>query len=388
MKCCGVVSEKGGKRSMDLYRIGPLSVYSPWLPNAYREFKVTEKFLQEYQLNSLVLSQSEEPFEREKAHLIAEHTLMKVWQSEDKAWIYEEVLGRGMLKISRDYGTGVYWMEDGASGEEVLSPLIQAMVECRMIASGVSVLHAACVKQGDRAVAFSGPSGTGKSTRASRWVDVLGAEWISGDRPAVDPVRRMVYGVPWDGKEQIFNNVSCPLQCILEVHRSSSTMIRKLSAKQAYHFLASQVLVPMWDPLLAAKAMVELRQITENIPVYRLFCDRTDQAAKETMDILFNREMMIKPYKENLNMKLKEGFEIVEIAGDYMAIPTGENMATFGGNVVLNEVSAFLLKQMKQNVSKEDLVDLMLNEYEVDRETVSADIDEIITTFTKLGLVE
>lgn len=374
---------------MDFYRIGPLTVCSQWLPNAYQGFKVIENRLsQEELINSVRLSKSREPFELEKAHLIAEHMLMKVWQSEDKDWIFEEVRGRGMLKVSRDYGTGIYWIEEGGSGEEALSPLIQAMVECRMIASGVSVLHAACVKTGNRAVAFSGPSGTGKSTRASRWVDVLGAEWISGDRPAIDPVHRMVYGVPWDGKEQIFNNVSCPLHCILEVHRSSSTMIRKLSAKQAYHFLASQVLVPMWDPLLAAKAMVELRQITENIPVYRLFCDWTDLAAKETMDMLFNKTMMIKPYKEDKSMKLKEGFEIVDIAGDYMAIPTGSNMATYGGNVILNEVSAFLLKQMKQNVSKEDLVELMLNEYEVDRETASADIDEIIMTFTKLGLVE
>ena len=49
-------------------------------------------------------------------------------------------------------------------------------------------------------------------------------------------------------------------------------------------------------------------------------------------------------------MKLKPGFEIMEIAGDYMAIPTS-GMAAFGGAAILNEVSAFLLNNMKTDIS-------------------------------------
>lgn len=373
---------------MAFYKVGPLTVISGWLPKAYEGFKVEKNMLTQRDLSdSVILFQSDEPFELEKAHLVAEHSLMNVWFLEDKSWIFQEVQGRGTLKVSSDYCNGIYWIEEDVSLEEVLSPLIQAMLECRMIASGTSVLHAACVKKDEKAVAFSGPSGVGKSTRALRWIEALGAEWISGDRPAVDPLKRIVYGVPWDGKEQIFRNISCSLQCILEVRRSSETMLRRLSPRQAYRFLAGQVMIPMWDTALAAKALLELKQITENIPVYRLFCDQTDQAARETMEILFDKDKKIESYKEDTDMKLKEGFEIVEIAGDYMAIPTGDNMAAYGGSVVLNEVSAFLLKQMKQNISKEDLLELMLNEYEVDRETAMADLDAIIQTFMELGLI-
>ena len=71
-----------------------------------------------------------------------------------------------------------------------------------------------------------------------------------------------------------------------------------------------------------------------------------------------------------------------------MAIPTGENMAHYGGSVVLNEVSAFLLKAMKKAVTEEELLELLLNEYEVDREKAATDLKNILSTFENLGLIE
>ena len=87
-------------------------------------------------------------------------------------------------------------------------------------------------------------------------------------------------------------------------------------------------------------------------------------------------------------MKLKQGFEIMEIAGDYMVIPTGSNMASFGGSMVVNEVSAFLLEAMKNDISEEELLEKMLNEYAVDRDTAARDLAEVLHTFEDLGLIE
>ena len=87
-------------------------------------------------------------------------------------------------------------------------------------------------------------------------------------------------------------------------------------------------------------------------------------------------------------MRLKTNFEITEIAGEYMAIPTGENIATFGGAVVLNEVSAFLLKQLKEPTEKADLLDLLLEEYDVEREHAEKDLELILQKFMELGLIE
>ena len=87
-------------------------------------------------------------------------------------------------------------------------------------------------------------------------------------------------------------------------------------------------------------------------------------------------------------MKLKSNFEITENAGEYMAIPTGENIATFGGTVVLNEVSAFLLKHLEEPTEKEELLNLLLDEYDVEKERAEKDLELILKKFMDLGLIE
>ena len=60
----------------------------------------------------------------------------------------------------------------------------------------------------------------------------------------------------------------------------------------------------------------------------------------------------------------------------------------FGGTVALKKVSAFLLQAMQTDISREDLLERMLNQYEVDRKTAERDLEEILATFRKLGLIE
>lgn len=362
------------------------------LPLSYKEFEVKDIPLEECG-NMITVSFCSKPHSMEHAVKIADHGCMNVWRVNSNGivdhcgWIFEDSRGNGTLAVSPDYKSGSFYSDDDA--DEVLKPLLQAMLECRMIASGVAVLHAACVEAGGKAIAFSGVSGAGKSTRALKWVENLSAVWISGDRPAIDPVKQLAYGVPWDGKEQIFINAAVPIHVVLEVRRAGFTRMRKLTPRQVYNFLVSQLYIPMWDTHLVAKAFLVLKQMTENLRVYRLYCDQTNKAALETYDILFHHPEQIKEAIEEMNdMRLKSGFEIVEVAGDYMAIPTGDKMVTFGGAVVLNEVSAFLLRALKQPVTREELLELLLEEYDVERELASADLDLILEKFAQMGLIE
>lgn len=88
-------------------------------------------------------------------------------------------------------------------------------------------------------------------------------------------------------------------------------------------------------------------------------------------------------------MRLKSGFEILVIDRDYLALPTGENVAAFAGSVVLNEVSATLLKELSgRECSKEDLLELLLNQYKVERDVASRDLDNILKIFADIGLIE
>lgn len=266
--------------------------------------------------------------------------------------------------------------------------LLRTAFECRFCYEGIVSLHSACVEKDGEAVAFTGVSGLGKSTRAKAWADGLGAEWISGDRPAVriEKDGSTACGVPWDGKEQIFRNVEVPLKAILEVRRSGSNYIRKLTPDQARKLLMKQTFVPMWDTDAAVMAMANVRKLISKTPVYRVFCGPTQDDAKAIYDILYHHPELIR--EEKKDMKVKEGFVLRNVVDEHIIMPTGDNIAKFEGAVVLNDVAAFVFEQLKNPVSKEDLLCAILNEFEVDEETAKTDLDALIDKLLELNIIE
>lgn len=372
------------------YSIGSINLKTEVkLPESYTPFQ--RDFLPD-ESNIVMLSEASEFPKLSTATKRAELSLMIVWECED-AWIFESTTHNGYLTISREYSKGNFYCDKsentaGANATTILQPLLQAMLECRLIYEGFGILHSSCVQLDAKAIAFSAPSGTGKSARALGFTNYLGASWISGDRPAVEANSGKVFGVPWDGKEQIYVNTSARIQAIVELRRGRNALVREMTEKQKRQFLSTQLLIPMWDTELTRKAFLVLQQMIDHIPIYRLYCDISKQSIRQAYEILFIHPEKIKKASVDKTMKLKKNFEIIEIAGDYMAIPTGEKMAQYGGSVVLNEVSAFLLKAMKNPVTEEELVELLLNEYEVDRETAVADLQNILHTFENLELIE
>ena len=86
-------------------------------------------------------------------------------------------------------------------------------------------------------------------------------------------------------------------------------------------------------------------------------------------------------------MKIEPNFEIVQIADDYMLVPVGDKIEQFNGTVVLNEVAAFLVGKMKTDITEEQLIDLVMEEYEVDKETAKEDIEKVILDMKKIGII-
>ena len=266
--------------------------------------------------------------------------------------------------------------------------LLRTAFECRFCWEGILSLHAACVEKDSFAVAFTGHSGMGKSTRAKAWVDGLGAEWISGDRPAVRLEKNgsVACGVPWDGKEQIHRNVERPLLAILDVRRSHCNYLRKLTEEQALAVLMRQVFIPMWDTDTAVMAFRNVQTLIRKTPVYRVFCGPDVESAEAIYDILFNHPEKIR--KEAEEMKIKDGFVLRNVVDEFVVMPTGDNIAKFDGAVVLNEVSAFVFNMLKNAVSREDLLLAILNEYDVAEETAQKDLDALLEQFRQMGLLE
>lgn len=324
---------------------------------------------------------------------IAKHDDIDVYITQSGEWFYtvpwcsEKV----QVSLSPDYKTiGCYLApcEDEAAFYPVMRVLFRMAFESIMAHNSRLSLHSACVEVDGEALCFTGASGMGKSTRANSWIEALGAEFISGDRPALalsgDGVT--AYGVPWDGKEQIFRSVKRPLKAVLDVRRSDSDYLRKLSVEQAQKLLAKQVFIPMWDTNAAVSAIFNSRKLAKSVPVYRVFCGPDADNAKNIYNILFNiPDRILEAAKD---MQIKSGFVLRRVADEFIVMPTGENIAEFDGAVALNEVSAFIFEKLANPVSKEDLVIALCNEYEVDAETAAKDVDALISKFEDMGIIE
>lgn len=318
---------------------------------------------------------------------------VRIYKTDDGDWLYCSKSGLIIpcVTASANY-TLIQGYADEVTPDETGSVpmrfLLRTAFECRFCYEGIVSLHAACVEVGDFAVAFTGPSGMGKSTRASAWVKAFDAQLISGDRPAVriEKYGSTACGVPWDGKEQIFRDVEVPLKCIMEVRRSSVNYLRKLTREQARKLLMQQSFMPMWDTDAAFHAVANISDLISKTPIYRVFCGPDEDAAKVIYDILLNHPELIR--EEARDMKIKDGFVLRNVVDEFIVMPTGSNIAKFEGSVVLNEVSAFIYKQLENPMSRDDLLIAILNEYDVDEATAAADLDELLEKLSDMGVLE
>ncbi|MCF0229913.1 MAG: PqqD family protein [Parasporobacterium sp.] len=87
-------------------------------------------------------------------------------------------------------------------------------------------------------------------------------------------------------------------------------------------------------------------------------------------------------------MKARDGFTLREVLDEYMIMPVGDNISTYTGTVVLNEVSAFVWKKLQQPVTFEELVESIIAEYAVDADTASEDLKNLLEQFRAYELIE
>lgn len=86
-------------------------------------------------------------------------------------------------------------------------------------------------------------------------------------------------------------------------------------------------------------------------------------------------------------MKRNTDFMLRDIAGEVILVPTGAATAQFNGMITLNEVAAFIWKNLDEAESKEDLVNKILDEFEIDKETATRDVEGFVAALYEHGLV-
>lgn len=77
-------------------------------------------------------------------------------------------------------------------------------------------------------------------------------------------------------------------------------------------------------------------------------------------------------------MKIKEGYMLRKVAGNYIVIAIGDEAVDFNGMITVNETGAFLWEKLTEGADRESLLAALLAEYDVDEETARSDIEEFI----------
>ena len=87
-------------------------------------------------------------------------------------------------------------------------------------------------------------------------------------------------------------------------------------------------------------------------------------------------------------MKIKPGFIIRELAGEYVVVALGEASKIFNGIIKLNDTGKFMWEKLAIGCEKEEIIQAILQEYDVDHAQVEADLDQFIKTLEGANILE
>lgn len=89
-------------------------------------------------------------------------------------------------------------------------------------------------------------------------------------------------------------------------------------------------------------------------------------------------------------MKVKRDFNLRNVCGEYIIVAEGKENIDFTSIISMNDSSAYLWRQIrfKDNFNEDDLVNLLMSEYDVDKETAQSDVKDLISQWSKAGIIE
>lgn len=87
-------------------------------------------------------------------------------------------------------------------------------------------------------------------------------------------------------------------------------------------------------------------------------------------------------------MKLKKGFVTHRLGDEQLMVAAGPAAKLFHGMVRSNETAAFIVDCLKSPCSESEIVDRLLEEYEVDAETARRDVSAVLEQLRSISAIE
>lgn len=90
---------------------------------------------------------------------------------------------------------------------------------------------------------------------------------------------------------------------------------------------------------------------------------------------------------KKVSYRASSGYVLREIAGEHILIPVGSAAVNFSGLINLNGSGVLLWHKLQTECTEEELVNALLDEYEIDRDTAAADVVQFLDKLRGAGLM-
>lgn len=89
-------------------------------------------------------------------------------------------------------------------------------------------------------------------------------------------------------------------------------------------------------------------------------------------------------------MKTKNGFKLRDICGEHIVVAEGIDNIDFSKIISMNESSAYLWEKVQgeKKFTEDELVKMLLEEYEVDEATAKEDVKKLVEQWTEAQIIE
>lgn len=159
---------------------------------------------------------------------------------------------------------------------------------------GGFLLHSSFVEMDGKAILFTAPSGTGKSTQARLWETYRGARVINGDRTVVTMGEDGVfaYGIPYCGTSGICQSAVLPVAAIVYLSQGPESVAVPLTGLRAFRRVWEGCSVHVWDREDVEMSANMVTEAIRQVPVVHLTCTPDESAVNVLEAYLQERRWM------------------------------------------------------------------------------------------------
>ena len=87
-------------------------------------------------------------------------------------------------------------------------------------------------------------------------------------------------------------------------------------------------------------------------------------------------------------MQIKKELRLREVAGEGILVPGADAILDLNGLFMVTETGAFIWKHLPSAESETDLVEQLLEEYEIDKETAEKDVREFLEKLRDFEIID